>query len=483
MRNIKVSYLNYQIKIAFFCCIISFLNLFQAIQLDTTQWQEVDITSNFIQQSFIQESEASKFYDSLQLSQTKYANLIRSSTIFSGNILIQVLDEHGNQQCNKLISVDNHYKYSLANTNLESEFFFAYTSYNDSKDKVFFGFSDESCSFSRGLTAPAQPVDFTSINFENLLAKAGNNNLYVVSQTSSSPYYLYLMILDISDISTYSIKKHVKLETLDFRRNLFSIQAFSDDYALIFAKDINDKLQRIKIKPNGMDVWDTPKDQGIFLDLNYEKNYIQNKAVQIENTNKYSIVTGDSQQKIFTIYTFQYNGNGEIQDICLETYQSGSMRNQFFYALEFGVINQDFVWIKGNNQYLNIKSEIFFANPSDCQIYRNPDDSSIYKYQLEHFSYSHIFHTYYSNQTVSLIASSSIIDGSGNQNLQAIRISIGINIGIEIGQTCPQNCATCSDNKTCLTCIGDTVLDLDTQQCQCKKHLIQYYEKIGQCKV
>ncbi|KRX06540.1 Insulin-like growth factor binding protein, N-terminal [Pseudocohnilembus persalinus] len=320
----------------------------------------------------------------------------------------------------------------------------------------------------------------------------------------------------------------------------------------------------------GDDVWDDPTDQGIFLKLENNYNKIQNKAIKIENTNKYSIVTGDNDQDIFTIYTFQYNGNGQIKDICFESYENqfGNMGNQLFRALEFGVINANYMWIKGDNVFENNKTIIFFSNPLNCQVYRNINDSSIYQYQLENFGYSHIFHTYYSNQTVSLIVSSSNINGNDQLNLQAIRITIGqncpqycnscrdqedciscVSANVQrnitnqcqcphryyqdslsdnclecpqycescsdfntyqicipsIGQRdisnlcyckkgyyqdteshdclkCKENCATCSDGETCLSCLGDTALDLNTLQCKCKQNLIQYYDKIGQCK-
>ncbi|KRX09956.1 hypothetical protein PPERSA_05348 [Pseudocohnilembus persalinus] len=414
-------------KVFFLSFITNFYNLVQGFQLDTTQWQEVDITNNFIQQNFIQFSGDTRIHDSLQLSQTKYANLIRSSDESDGEILIQVLDEYGNQQCSKTISVEYICKYSLTNTNVEGEFFFAYTSeVSLNFYQVFFGFSDQKCNFNRGLSAPVQPVKFTDTSFFSVLSKKGKEYIYVVIQQfqSSSQRFLYLMIVDIRDTSTYKIKKHVKLGTTNFRYNLFSFQAFSDDYAVILGKDDNDRLNKITIEPSGSSVWDTPKDKGIFLDLNTNNNFIQNKVIQIENTNKYSIVTGDREQDILTIYTFQYNGNGEIQDICLESYQNqfGSVGNQFFRYLEFGVINQDFIWIKGEKENDNKKTLIFFANPLDCQVYRNPEDSSIYQYQLDHFGLTHIFHTSYINQTVSLIASSSHIDGNDSQNLKAIRI-------------------------------------------------------------
>ncbi|KRX06539.1 hypothetical protein PPERSA_10397 [Pseudocohnilembus persalinus] len=165
MRNIKISYLKFKIKIAFLCWIISLFNLVQCIQLDTTQWQEVDKTNDYIRQSFIQYSGYSRVYDSLQLSQTKYANLIRSSD-YSGEILIQVLDEYGIQQCSKTISVEYHLKYSLTNTNVEGEFFFAYSSFTGSIREVFFGFLDESCNFSRGLSAPVQFLQPPSENWK-----------------------------------------------------------------------------------------------------------------------------------------------------------------------------------------------------------------------------------------------------------------------------------------------------------------------------
>ncbi|KRW99232.1 Insulin-like growth factor binding protein, N-terminal [Pseudocohnilembus persalinus] len=457
-------------KVILFCWIIVIFNPVQGIQLDTTQWQEIDITDDFTNQNFKQYSQQSRLCDSQQISQTKYANLIRSESVYSGQILIQVLDEYGNQQCGKTISVEYQLKYSLTNTNVEGEFFLAYTSGVIGNFKVFFGFINESCNFSRGFLAPAQvitPDDFTSTGFYNLLAKTGKDHVYVVSQTYSSPYYLYLMILDISDTITYNIKNHVKLGTTDFRQNLFSIQVFSDDYAVVFARDNNDELQKITIDSDGNDVWDMAENQGIFLDFNYIYNYIQNKAIQIQNTNKYSIVTGDYKYDIFTIYTFQYNGNGQVQDICLKSYKDQFKIgvNKFFQSLEFGVINQDFLWIKGDNTNDSYRSVIFFANPLDCQVYRNPDDDSIYQYKLENFSQSHIFHTYYSNQTVSLIVSSSRINVSSNQSVQAIRINIGEN--------CPKYCVTCKDFENCNSCVSANVQRNPYNQCQCPD---RYYQ-------
>ncbi|KRX09957.1 hypothetical protein PPERSA_05349 [Pseudocohnilembus persalinus] len=336
---------------------IGIINLVYGIQLDTSQWKEDNITNQFLQQNFKQISEFSRYYDSLQLSQTSYANLVRSSEN-SGFILIQVLDEYGNQQCNTTIQVKDYLKYSLTSTNVEGEFFFTYTNQNNSNYKIFFGFLNENCQYSRGLSEPVQPDIFESKSFQNLLSKQGKGNIYLVIQGFSQPYYLYLMIVDISVKNTYSIQKHVKLGETGFRWNLFSIQAFSDDYAVIFARNIDDKLQKIIIKANGNEVWGDPSEQGIFLSLKQNLNYIQNKAIQIENTNKYSIVTGDREQDQFTIYTFQYNGNGQLKDICLERYQNwfGNVGSFFFRYLEFGVINTEFLWIKGDNYNNNKKT-------------------------------------------------------------------------------------------------------------------------------
>ncbi|KRX09950.1 Insulin-like growth factor binding protein, N-terminal [Pseudocohnilembus persalinus] len=463
----KVNYLNYKIKTAFFCWIIGFFNPVQCIQQDTTQWQEVDITNNFINQNFVQSPLYSMLYDSLQLSQTAYANLIRSYDESASEILIQVLNGYGNQQCIRTIPVYYYCKYSLTNTNVQGELFFTYTSYTGTSREVFFGFLQENCNFSRGLSEPAQPNGFVTSNSLRLLAKTGKDNIYVVIQNQSSPYYLYLMIVDISDTSTYIIKNHVQLGATNFKFNLFSIQAFSDDYAVIFARDNNDKLQKITINSNGNGVWDTPQDQGIFLDLSFDYTFIQNKAIQIENTNKYCIITGDKELDIFTIYTFQYNNNGNIQDICLKSHynQFGNVGNFFFYALEFGVISPDFIWIKGDNSNQNNKTVIFLANPLNCKIYRNPDDSSIYKYQLENMSYSHILHTYRIDQVVSLIVSSSQYDGNNYQNIQAIRISIGDN--------CPQYCIQCLDYQNCNSCVSANVLRNVVNQCLCPDKYFQ----------
>ncbi|KRX09958.1 Insulin-like growth factor binding protein, N-terminal [Pseudocohnilembus persalinus] len=466
MSNI-VRQLYYKINIVFFCWMIGHLNLYSGIQLDTTQWQEVDITNNFIDQSYKQDSGYSRYYDSLQLNQTQYVNLIRSSGTPS-QILIQYLDEYGNQQCSKIISVVDSYKYSLTNTNVEGELFFAYTSKVGSIREVFFGFLDETCNFSRGLSAPDQPVQFTSTNYVSILAKNGKDYVYVLAQQFEDPlYYLYLITVDINDTSTYSIIRHEKLEEINFKWNLFSIQAFSDDYLVIFGRDNNDKLQKIIIEPNGNEIWDDPKDQGIFLSLNNDLNRIQNKVIQIQNSNKYTIVTGDYQQNILSIYTFLYNGNGEVQDVCQESYSNffDNMGNQFFRALEFGVINPDFIWIKGDNQNQDKKTVVFFANPFNCKTYMNPNDGSIYQYQLEDFSYTHILRTYYSNQTVSLIVSSSYIDGSSSQILEAIRI--------DIGENCPRYCSSCIDFENCDSCVSANVQRNVNNQCLCPD---KYYQ-------
>ncbi|KRX06541.1 Insulin-like growth factor binding protein, N-terminal [Pseudocohnilembus persalinus] len=226
-------------------------NLIQAIQLDTSQWEQVNITSKFIQQNFKQYSGETRLYDSLQLSQKSYANLLRNSNLTMGKVLIQVLDENGYQQCNRTITVENIFKYTLTNTNVVGEFFFAYTSQQSNYYQVFFGFLKENCNFSRGLQKPAQPAKFTNTNFVSIQAKTGNNYLYVVYQQYEEPmFHLYLIILDIKDKSIYSISTHKQLKQTNFRYNLFSIQAFPDDYAIILAKDFNDKLWKITIKSN-----------------------------------------------------------------------------------------------------------------------------------------------------------------------------------------------------------------------------------------
>ncbi|KRX09953.1 Insulin-like growth factor binding protein, N-terminal [Pseudocohnilembus persalinus] len=458
MRNIKVSYIKYKIRIAILCWIISLFNLVQCIQLDTTQWQEVDITNDFITQNFIQVSGYSRYYDSLQLSQTKYVNLIRNSDYSFGEILIQVLDEQGNQQCSKTISVVGYLKYSLTSTNVEEEFFLAYTSIVGSNFNVFFGFLDETCNFSRGLSAPVQPSGFSSTKFVHIQAKTGNQNVYVVMQIRYSPFDLYLMILDISDTSTYGIKKHVKLGTSNFRENLFSIQAFFDDYAVIFTRNTSDQLLKIIIDSDGNETWDTLKDQGIFLDLINNVNHIQNKAIQIQNTNKYSIVTGDREQDIFTIYTFQYNGDGEIQDICLKTYlnQMGNVGIEFFFALEFEVINQDFVWIKGDKNQLNKKTVIFFANPQDCQVYRNQGDKNCPRYCSTCINF----------ENCDSCVSANVLRNVSNQCICPDKYFQDQSSNDCL--SCPQYCEVCSDSSTCQSCISSDGEQDIFNQCKCK---------------
>ncbi|KRX09934.1 Insulin-like growth factor binding protein, N-terminal [Pseudocohnilembus persalinus] len=408
-------------------------------------------------------------FDSLQLSQKFYANLIKSYDLVNNQegeeFLIQILDCNGLKQCKKAFQAKGLSKYSLTNTNVENELFFAYISQNTNL-QIFFGFLNESCNFSRGLISPAQPNDFTDEDFYFLQSISTKEYVYIVAQQYQyyNPSSLYLIIVDISDKNTYDIKAHVKLGTVIFKLNLFCIQAFSDKYLVIFGKDDNNQQQRIIIEPNGNEIWDNPKNEGIFMSLNYQLNYIQNKVIQIENTNKYSIVTGDAIQDIFTIYTFQYNGNGEIQDICLKTYQNQfeNVEQAFFIALEFGVINANFMWIKGDNVQLNEngvgnKTIIFFANPQDCQLYRDQNDN-IYNYKLKHFSRTHILHTYNNNQNVQLIVSSSLVDGNITQNTQAIKIYI---------DECHSKCIGCDgEPKKCIKCQKGNRQDL-SENCDC----------------
>ncbi|KRX09960.1 Insulin-like growth factor binding protein, N-terminal [Pseudocohnilembus persalinus] len=550
--SIKVNYLKYNILIALLCCVISLFNLVQCIQLDTSQWQEVDITNDFKTQTFIQANWRFRSYDSLNINQMLYVNLIRDSNQNGGQILIQILNEFGDEQYNSILPVENYHKCSLTNTNVEGEFFFAYTS----NLKLFFGFLDQTCSYTRGLSTPIQPSYFENNDFQNLLAKAGKDYIYVAIQQQSQQY-LYLMILDVSDTSTYSIKKFMKMGTTNFRENLFSIQAFSDDFAVIFTKNDNNKLQKITIQPDGEYLYDKPQNEGIFLDLIYNSNYIQNKAIQIENTNKYCIVTGDQYYDVLNIYTFQYNGNGEIKEICLQSHkdQFENMGIYFYYGLQFGVISPDYMWIKGDNSNLGYITVIFFANPQNqncpqycnlCSDFENCFScvSSIIerrvdqqcqcpdKYYQDSLSDNCLDCPLYCEKCSDLSTCQSCIISDGKRDEQnqckckdgyyqdtesdnciecpyycstCINSSTCLSCIVTDGERdvqnlchckdgyqqdkksdncykCNEECATCSDRETCLSCIGDTGLDLETKKCQCKQNLIQYYDKIGQCK-
>ncbi|KRX09935.1 Insulin-like growth factor binding protein, N-terminal [Pseudocohnilembus persalinus] len=315
------------------------------------------------------------------------------------------------------------------------ELFFSYTGISDNYRQVFFGFLDENCNYSRGQSEPFQSNDYENTQFLNVIAKTGKDYVYVITQQYSisqplQPNLLYILIVDISDTTTYIILKYEKIAT----RNV---------------------------------VWDYPQNSGIFTDLVTNYNSIQNKIIQIENTNKFSIVSGDRKLDIFTIYTFQYNGKGLIQDICLKTYsnQFQNVGSDFFKSLEFGIINEDFMWIKGDNQNQNDKTIIFFANPQDCKVYKNYNHNKIYQYQLQNFGFSHILHTYYNNNTVSLITSSSWINGNKDQNLQANRI--------DIGENCPKYCLSCTNFTTCDKCVSANVQRNISNICLCPE---KYYQ-------
>ncbi|KRX09951.1 hypothetical protein PPERSA_05343 [Pseudocohnilembus persalinus] len=149
------------------------------------------------------------------------------------------------------------------------------------------------------------------------------------------------------------------------------------------------------------------------------------------------------------------------------------MGDRIFKYLEFGVINEDYMWIKCDGFNQSRKNVIFFANPLDCQVYRSLTDNSIYLYQFENIGLSHIFHTYHNNKTASILVSSSFINGNEFENLQAVRIDT---------KNCHEDCKTCYNYDTCLSCYGDMGLN-NENQCQCLENSIHAYEYKGQCKV
>ncbi|KRX09949.1 Insulin-like growth factor binding protein, N-terminal [Pseudocohnilembus persalinus] len=432
--------------------------------------------------------------------------------------MIMLSDENGRQLCNRTFIMKGYYKYSLSNTNKEGEIFFAYISdesYNFGK--IFFGFLDENRNFSRGLINPVQHEKYTAITHKNLQSKFGKQYIYVISQEYNSNYKMNLMILDISDITKYIIKKHFQLGEQSFRENLYSIQVFQDNYAIIFARNQNDKYQEIVIDPDECpeyctscqdsqtclrcevtiparnvtnqckcqkgyilninnankcernQIWESPYNFGIFMNLQYMENYCQNKIIQIEQSNQYSLVVGDRLYNIFSIFTFMYIGDGEIQPICLKSYENlfEYEGDYTFYGLQFGVINSQYMWIKGNSFNQDKRSFVFLANPQNCQVYKNEDDTTI-SYQFNQFGRSNIFHTYQTNYTVSLIASSFDLNENLNQKTQAVQINIG--------EICPEYCV-CSDYVNCDNC----VLPFKNIKDNCQTCVNQYYLENENC--
>ncbi|KRX09959.1 Insulin-like growth factor binding protein, N-terminal [Pseudocohnilembus persalinus] len=432
------------------------------VQINISQWQETDISNTFVLQSFKQRSSTSRQFDSLQISQGLYANLVRNKDN-PGEIKIFVSDENGNQQCNRELAFQNYFKSSMTNTNVQGEIFIAYVS----DYKIHITFLNSQCNFERGLNSGVQPTEISQ-TFESVLTKTGNDYTYILGQDRDE--YLHLSIVDIRNSNNYNIIQHFQLGSQKFKYNFFSIQGFQDNYAIIFAKDENNDYKQIAINPVGTDTWDPPKSSGIFMTLINQKNYIQNKAIQIEDQQLYTIVTGDEKEDIFQIFTFQYNGSGQIQQKCLQTYNSEfqNVGNEFYIAMQFGVINSDIIWIKGDNKTGgDCRSVIFFANPLKCQVYRNQNDLSIYQYKYDNICISHVFHTYQSNSLVSLIALSSYINGNQNQDLKVIKIDNG---------DCPQYCTICSGSYTCQSCIeSDGKRDV-SNLCICKNG---YYQDTG----
>ncbi|KRX09803.1 Insulin-like growth factor binding protein, N-terminal [Pseudocohnilembus persalinus] len=155
----------------------------------------------------------------------------------------------------------------------------------------------------------------------------------------------------------------------------------------------------------------------------------------------YTIVTAGFIQQILTIYTFKYD-NGEIQDICLKSFENefpSNFKLSFFNKLVFGVINQDYMWIKGENE----QSTIIYANPTQCELIKDESQSIIF-YQMNELSDSHVLDTFNKNGTVQIIVLSSHSSVYKGWILAQL---------INIGEICPYYCV-CDDNYVCISCIS-----------------------------
>ncbi|KRX06555.1 hypothetical protein PPERSA_10413 [Pseudocohnilembus persalinus] len=159
----------------------------------------------------------------------------------------------------------------------------------------------------------------------------------------------------------------------------YTFQAYFDDQITIFGTNEQNDAETLSISlTSGIQAGQYDP---VTLDgkINFYENNLKNHIQQIPVTQLHTLVTADKIEQKLTIFTFNYTGQGNIQQVCKDdinyfSYISpSSTKRNLFYNMQFGILNEEYMWIKGNEPSEN-KTFILLSNPMTCKII-NKDSS------------------------------------------------------------------------------------------------------------
>ncbi|KRX06557.1 hypothetical protein PPERSA_10415 [Pseudocohnilembus persalinus] len=473
------------------------LNSFYSLNIDPEQLVTHEISESlfFIENFQIIDSNIAS-YDQIMLNQFLYVSVITGYINFITNQIIIFTDENGQIISKTQLSGSNFFSSSLSKTNLENEVFYAYIQQQQSGDYkkyIYIAFLTQDGEFTRNTQTQSELLIQDPVyqkEYEQILTKYYQNRIYILAQRISGEIDVFF--IDISMDQSYNIINQIFNDGSTFSKNQFSFlyadnqklisqvayQGSQDTYFVIF--DLETQLVTSSI----------PSLNNPFL-----HEQLKNQPKQIPGTeNQYNLISGDYMDPKIKITTYEIQDQPEktIIEIChtninIENF-NGPTYN-LFKNLQYGNINKDYTWIKGQNKIDN-KNYIFFLNPQNCQFYENQNGQILF-YEIDDDKFYNVLHTYSVNQEVNLILYTYKQDSVTQQkNAVAKILSLGyLYEGCDEGQfsiytekdcqNCIDNCQKCKNNLTCDTCQSPNFqLNGDFTQCICAQDYLEYK---GQC--
>ncbi|KRW98152.1 hypothetical protein PPERSA_09092 [Pseudocohnilembus persalinus] len=324
---------------------------------DVKKWKKTNITDedNF-DVSFLHYIQEYSNSISIQLTDSKIVVVIYGfdnypTDVDTFNMQIAIFDNDGNILKSKTYENKPDIQFvDLSLTNVEGEFVFMYTD----DGTTYMTFYDQNLEVKRGLSEEGHIYPQISL---------GNDLLYVVIFSFYESLHNIVIVLDLSDISTYSkLKTYTYSDYTIFFGRAYSIQAFSDDTAILYFQGINNedqtKLVQVMYNSKGEEKSGYPKEIETFMDLDQQEFYQTWRSYLLEDKKTATFLAGDNKNSL-SINTYSKDGD----EVCSKIIDITGYDAEYF---SYGIIgNAGWAYLKDTDNY---EGHFILFNPKKCSM-------------------------------------------------------------------------------------------------------------------
>ncbi|KRX02061.1 hypothetical protein PPERSA_03123 [Pseudocohnilembus persalinus] len=319
-------------------------------------------------------------HHSVQINKNCSAVIFRDLIENAGLISILFLDYQGHMKSQKYFSNQHKFnqKFYLQTTNQDDEIIFAFTN----NYYLYFGFLNCEGQYTRGTSKPQQPITFKNKKLNHVEISTGANYAYIaaqekVSPSTKDPSHVYLFIINISNFDSYTLETEIKYINSNVVFNQFSSMVLEDGY-FVGTGQLSGSL-RVVYKFNFDLISNT---QSLATGKFYEKiltpySFVQNGLIKAPGTDFIVFIIGDYYYDTLVVQIYEQRITSASSSQCYMVHDNLFNGENYVYRfLQYGILNEKYIWVKADNPSLNFQSFLFFVDFDTCDIYKDSNGFS-----------------------------------------------------------------------------------------------------------